>query len=98
VAWCKFFIKRIYSKLKFLFQDSGEPLQPLTYVKVVGQVKTFAGKAHVVAHHVSKMYSLNELIAHSIECIHASMSIRKQGELVSLNASFSIIKLFFFLN
>jgi hypothetical protein len=26
------------------------------------------------------MQSLNELIAHSIECIHASMSIRKQGE------------------
>jgi hypothetical protein len=69
---------------KFLFQDSGEPLQPLTYVKVVGQVKTFAGKAHVVAHHLSKMQSLNELIAHSIECVHASMSIRKQGELVCI--------------
>ena len=64
-------------------KDSGEPMKPLTYVKVVGQVKIFAGKAHVVAHHVSKMQSLNELIAHAIECVHASMSIRKQGELVS---------------
>lgn len=60
-------------------------MKPLTYVKVVGQVKIFAGKAHVVAHHVSKMQSLNELMAHAIECVHASMSIRKQGELVSLN-------------
>jgi hypothetical protein len=34
------------------------------------------------------MQSLNELIAHSIECIHASMSIRKQGELVSFNEDF----------
>jgi hypothetical protein len=31
------------------------------------------------------MQSLNELIAHNIECVHASMSIRKQGELVCLN-------------
>lgn len=54
----------------------------MTYIKVVGQVKVFSGKAHVVAHHVKKMQSLNELIAHSIECVHASMSIRKQGELV----------------
>ncbi len=67
-----------------LFQDSGEPLKALTYIKVVGQVKIFSGKAHVVAHHVSKMQSLNELIAHSIECVHASMSIRKQGESVCL--------------
>jgi len=56
----------------------------LTYIKVVGQVKIFSGKAHVVAHHVSKMQSLNELIAHNIECVHASMSIRKQGENVYL--------------
>jgi hypothetical protein len=28
------------------------------------------------------MQSLNELIAHNIECLHASMSIRKQGEIV----------------
>jgi hypothetical protein len=54
----------------------------MTYVKVVGQVKVFGGKSHVVAHHVSKMQSLNELIAHNIECLHASMSIRKQGEIV----------------
>ncbi len=54
----------------------------MTYIKVVGQVKTFAGKTHVVAHHVSKMQSLNELIAHSIECVHASLVIRKQEELV----------------
>jgi hypothetical protein len=56
----------------------------LTYIKVVGQVKVFAGKAHVVAHRVSKMQSLNELMAHTIECVHASMSIRKQGEQVFL--------------
>jgi hypothetical protein len=68
-----------------MFQDSGEPLKPLSYIKVVGQVKIFAGKAHVVAHHVSKMKSLNELIAHSIECVHGSIIIRKQGELVCLN-------------
>jgi hypothetical protein len=41
-------------------------------------VKIFAGKTHVVAHHVSKMQSLNELITHSIECVHASILIRKQ--------------------
>ena len=57
----------------------------MTYIKVVGQVKIFSGKAHVVAHHVKKMQSLNELIAHSIECVHASMSIRKQGESVRFN-------------
>jgi len=67
-------------EIKWWHDDSGEPLQPLTYIKVIGQVKTFAGKTHVVAHHVSKMQSLNELIAHCIECVHASMSIRKQGE------------------
>ena len=27
---------------------------------------------------------LNELIAHSIECVHASISIRKQGEPICL--------------
>lgn len=63
-------------------KDSAEPIKPLTYVKIIGQVKTFSGKAHVVAHHVKKMQSLNELIAHTIECVHASMTIRKQGELV----------------
>jgi len=68
-------------EIKWWHDDSGEPLKPLTYVKVVGQVKTFAGKAHVVAHHVSKMQSLNELIAHNIECVHASMAIRKQNDL-----------------
>ncbi len=47
-------------------------------------MKTFAGKSHVVAHHVSKIQSLNELIAHSIECVHASISIRKQGDIVCL--------------
>lgn len=78
-----FFFFRI--KKRNVLQDSGEPLKPLTYVKVVGQVKVFAGKAHVVAHHVSKMQSLNELIAHSIECIHASMTIRKQGEIVNFD-------------
>jgi hypothetical protein len=30
------------------------------------------------------MQSLNELIAHQIECIHASLLIRKQGEIVYL--------------
>jgi len=68
-------------EIKWWHDDSGEPLKPLSYIKVVGQVKIFGGKAHVVAHHVSKMQSLNELIAHSIECVHASISIRKQGEL-----------------
>jgi hypothetical protein len=63
----------------------------LTYIKVVGQVKIFSGKAHVVAHHVSKMQSLNELIAHSIECVHASMSIRKQGENVCLIKNYWIL-------
>jgi hypothetical protein len=47
-------------------------------------VKIFGGKAHVVAHHINKMQSLNELIAHSIECVHASLLIRKQGEIVCL--------------
>ena len=65
----------------------------MTYIKVVGQVKIFSGKAHVVAHHVSKMQSLNELIAHSIECVHASMSIRKQGELVCSTSLYSIIEI-----
>jgi len=68
-------------EIKWWHDESSEPLKPLSYVKVVGQVKTFAGKAHVVAHHVSKMQSLNELIAHAIECVHASMCIRKQAEL-----------------
>ncbi|CAF2239958.1 unnamed protein product [Rotaria magnacalcarata] len=67
-------------EVKWWHDDSGEPLKSLTYVKVIGQVKVFAGKAHLVAHHISKMQSLNELIAHSIECIHASISIRKLGE------------------
>lgn len=66
----------------FFVKDSGEPLKPFSYIKVIGQVKVFAGKAHVVAHHINKMQSLNELIAHSIECIHASLLIRKQGETV----------------
>ena len=48
----------------------------------MGQVKVFAGKAHVVAHHVHRMQSLNELVAHTIECVHASISIRKQNEVV----------------
>ncbi|CAF2514991.1 unnamed protein product [Rotaria sp. Silwood2] len=69
-------------EIKWWHDDSGEPLKPLTYIKVIGQVKTFGGKAHIVAHTVSKMKSLNELISHSIECIYASMSIRKQGELM----------------
>ncbi len=47
-------------------------------------MKIFGGKAHVVAHHINKMQSLNELIAHSIECVHASLLIRKQGEIVCL--------------
>ncbi|CAF0924324.1 unnamed protein product [Rotaria sordida] len=72
-------------EIKWWHDDSGEPIKPLTYVKVVGQVKTFAGKSHVVAHHVSKMHSLNELIAHNIECIHASICIRKQGETSGMN-------------
>ncbi|CAF4131111.1 unnamed protein product [Adineta steineri] len=72
-------------EIKWWHDDSGEPLKPLTYVKVVGQVKIFSNKVHVVAHHISKMQSLNELIAHSIECIHASMNIRKQGELTGTN-------------
>ncbi|CAF1450328.1 unnamed protein product [Adineta ricciae] len=68
-------------EIKWWHDDSGEPMKPLTYIKVVGQVKTFNNKVHVVAHHINKMQSLNELLAHSIECVHASMSIRKQGEL-----------------
>jgi len=62
-------------------------LSNLTYVKVVGQVKVFSGKMHIVAHHIHKMRSLNELIAHSIECIHASMSIRKGGEPVGTTST-----------
>ncbi|CAF4510004.1 unnamed protein product, partial [Rotaria magnacalcarata] len=40
-------------EIKWWHDDSGEPIKPLTYVKVVGQIKVFAGKTHVVAHHVS---------------------------------------------
>jgi len=68
-------------EIKWWHDDSGAPFKPLSYIKVIGQVKIFAGKAHVVAHHVTKMQTLNELIAHNIECIHGSMCIRKQGEL-----------------
>jgi replication factor A2 len=67
-------------EIKWWHDDSGEPLKPLTYIKVIGQVKIFAGKTHVVAHRVSQMQSLNELIAHSIECVYASLLIRKQEE------------------
>ncbi|CAF1353280.1 unnamed protein product [Rotaria magnacalcarata] len=74
-------------EIKWWHDDSGEPIKPLTYVKVVGQIKVFAGKTHVVAHHVSKMQSLNELIAHNIECIHASISIRKQTDTTGMNAT-----------
>jgi hypothetical protein len=35
--------------------------KPLSYIKFIGQVKIFATKAHVVAHHVSKMQSFHEL-------------------------------------
>ena len=31
------------------------------------------------------MHSLNELVAHSIECVHASMAIRKQGVMNSVH-------------
>ncbi|CAF1017965.1 unnamed protein product [Rotaria sp. Silwood1] len=72
-------------EIKWWHDDSGEPLKPLTYIKVVGQVKIFGGKSHVVAHHISKMQSLNELIAHDIECVHASICIRKQGESGGMN-------------
>jgi len=72
-------------EIKWWHDDSTEPLKPLTYIKVIGQVKIFGGKAHVVAHHVSKMQSLNELIAHAIECVHASLLIRKQGETGGMN-------------
>lgn len=68
-------------EIKWWHEDSGEPMKPLTYVKVIGQVKTFAGKSHIVAHHISKMQSLNELIAYSIECVHSSILIRKQNEI-----------------
>jgi len=41
------------------------------------------------------MQSLNELIAHSIECVHASISIRKQGEIVCLiKKSFIFYRIF----
>jgi len=68
-------------EIKWWHEDSGEPMKPMTYIKVIGQVKTFAGKSHIVAHHISKMQSLNELITHSIECVHSSLLIRKQNEL-----------------
>ncbi|UJR30015.1 hypothetical protein I4U23_017560 [Adineta vaga] len=70
-------------EIKWWHDDIGEPLKPFTYIKVVGQVKVFAGKPHVVAHHVTQMKSLNELIAHSIECVHASMVIRKQAAIIN---------------
>ena len=33
------------------------------------------------------MQSLNELVAHTIECVHASISIRKQNEAVRTTAN-----------
>ncbi|CAF0716478.1 unnamed protein product [Adineta steineri] len=70
-------------EIKWWHDDSNQSLKPFTYIKVVGQVKIFSGKTHVVAHHISKMQTLNELIAHSLECIHASMFIRKQEQMIN---------------
>lgn len=45
------------------------------------------------------MQSLNELIAHNIECIHASLSIRKQSESVCwMWKSFFFVKPMFHFN
>ena len=54
----------------------------MTYIKVIGQVKIFNGKTHIVAYHISRMQSLNQWIVHSIECVHTSLFIRKQGKMV----------------
>lgn len=44
-----------------------------TYVRILGQIKTFSGKRHITAQHVRRITDMNEILFHPVECVYVSL-------------------------
>jgi len=44
-----------------------------TYVRILGQIKTFSGKRHITAQHVRRIVDMNEILFHPVECVYVSL-------------------------
>eukprot|EP00521_Asterionellopsis_glacialis_P010523 CAMPEP_0195293376 /NCGR_PEP_ID=MMETSP0707-20130614/12294_1 /TAXON_ID=33640 /ORGANISM="Asterionellopsis glacialis, Strain CCMP134" /LENGTH=301 /DNA_ID=CAMNT_0040354071 /DNA_START=45 /DNA_END=950 /DNA_ORIENTATION=- len=54
-----------------------------TYVKIVGQVKDYGGKLHVVAYSVRPLSSANEITHHLLEVVHSGETSKRAGAIVA---------------
>ncbi|XP_077991494.1 replication protein A 32 kDa subunit-like [Glandiceps talaboti] len=57
--------------------DRLRPIPENTYVRVIGQLRTFGGKRNISAFKVRALTDLNELTMHLLEVVHSHMYIQK---------------------
>nr|XP_002740859.2 PREDICTED: replication protein A 32 kDa subunit-like [Saccoglossus kowalevskii] len=57
--------------------DGAQPIPENTYVRVIGQLRSFGGKRNISAFKVRPLTDLNELTMHLLEVVHSHMYIEK---------------------
>ncbi|XP_070556465.1 replication protein A 32 kDa subunit-like [Ptychodera flava] len=57
--------------------EKSRPIPENTYVRVIGQLRTFGGKRNISAFKVQPLTDLNELTMHMMEVLHSHMYVDK---------------------